>query len=126
MALGKSNHEDRRAEARYERKEELNMKIVFSSENPGLLGKTIDGSTIDVSASGLRIILNQPIKIDSVLDVWVNRKEQNKKYFLTGNVRWCKETEVGGIYQVGLVLRERTDTVTDLASWQALFKKTRA
>lgn len=126
MALGKSNHEDRRTEARYERKEELNMKIVFSSENPGLLGKTIDGSTIDVSASGLRIILNQPIKIDSVLDVWVNRKEQNKKYFLTGNVRWCKETEVGGIYQVGLVLRERTDTVTDLASWQALFKKTRA
>lgn len=123
MALGKSKHEDRRAETRYEQKEDLNLKIVFSSDNPGLLGKTIDGSTIDVSASGLRIMLNHPIKIDSVLDVWVNRKEQNKKYFLTGNVRWCKETEVGGTYQVGLVLRERTDTITDLSSWQALFKK---
>lgn len=123
MALGKSNVEERRSETRYERKEELNMKIVFSSDNPGLLGKTIDGSTIDVSASGLRIMLNQPIKVDSVLDVWVNRKQQNKRYFLTGNVRWCKETEMGGTYQVGLVLRERTDTVTDLASWQALFKK---
>jgi len=123
MVMSKSSHEDRRAEERFERKEELNMKIVFSSDNPGLLGKIIDGSTTDVSPSGLRIMLNQPIKIDSVLDVWVNRKQENKKYFLTGNVRWCQETDVGGIYQIGLVLRERTDTVTDLASWRALFRK---
>ena len=123
MALINSNHDERRAEVRIDHKEELNLKIVFSSENPGLLGKTLDGSTVDVSASGLRIMLNQPIQIDSVLDVWVNYKERNKKYFLTGNVRWCKETDTGGSYQVGLVLRERTDCVTDLASWQASFKK---
>jgi len=123
MVMSKSSHEDRRDEERFERKEELNMKIVFSSDNPGLLGKIIDGGTIDVSPSGLRIMLNQPIKIDSVLDVWVNRKQENKIYFLTGNVRWCKETDMGGIYQIGLVLRERTDTLTDLASWRALFRK---
>ena len=119
----KKKKEERRVEERYERSAELSMKIVFSSENPDLLGKTLDGSTIDVSASGLRIVLNRPIKMDSVLDVWVNLKDQNKKYFLTGNVRWCNETEVGGAYQIGVVLRERTDTVTDLSSWQALFKK---
>ena len=123
MVMGRSKHDERRAEKRYEQNEALNMKIVFSSENPGLLGKTMDGSTVDVSASGLRIMINQPIQIDSVLDVWVNLKQKNKKYFLTGNVRWCKETEVGGTYQVGLVLRERTDCVTDLASWQEVFKK---
>ena len=123
MVLSKSKHDERRVEVRYTQNEELNMKIVFSSENPGLLGKTLDGSTVDVSASGLRIMLNQPIQVDSVLDVWVNLKEQNKKYFLTGNVRWCNETEVGGTYQVGLVLRERTDTITDLASWQSIFRK---
>ena len=123
MALTKANHDERRAEVRFDQKEELSMKIVFSSENPGLLGKTMDGATVDVSASGLRIMLNQPIQIDSVLDVWVNLKEKNKQFFLTGNVRWCNETDVGGIYQIGLVLRERSDTVTDLSSWQAVFKK---
>ena len=123
MALTKANHDERRAEVRFDQKEELSMKIVFSSENPGLLGKTMDGSTVDVSASGLRIMLNQPIQIDSVLDVWVSLKEKNKKFFLTGNVRWCNETDVGGIYQIGLVLRERSDTVTDLSSWQTVFKK---
>ena len=114
--------EDRRDSMRYELKEALDMKIVFSSENPGLLGKTLCGSTIDVSASGLRIELNQQIKLDSVLDVWVTLKESQKRYFLTGNVRWCQEMEVGEYFQIGVVLRERSDTITDLDSWQSVFK----
>lgn len=100
----------------------LDLKIVFSSENPNLLGKTLCGSTLDVSASGLRIELNQKIKVDSVLDVWVTLKDSSKKYFLTGNVRWCNEMEVGGHYQIGVVLRERSDTVTDLEAWRQAFK----
>ncbi len=113
---------NRRESPRISLKEALNMKIVFSSENPNLLGKTLCGSTIDVSASGLRIELNQQIKIDSVLDVWVTLKENQKKYFLTGNVRWCRTLETGEYFQIGVVLRERSDTVTDLDSWQATFK----
>lgn len=115
--------EERRGATRYQQKEALDMKIAFSSENPNLLGKTVCGSTVDVSASGLRIELNQQIKIDSVLDVWVRLKDNNKRYFLTGNVRWCGEVEENGNYQVGVVLRERSDTVTDLSSWRAVFKK---
>lgn len=115
--------DERRADERFEKAEELSLKIVFSSENPGLLGKTLDGATVDVSASGMRILLNREIKIDSVLDVWVTLHEQNKKYFLTGNVRWCRENTEGEGFHVGLVLRERTDTVTDLASWQESFRK---
>lgn len=114
--------EERRSATRYEQKEALDMKIAFSSENPNLLGKTVNGSTVDVSASGLRIELNQQIKIDSVLDVWVRLKGNNKKYFLTGNVRWCSEMEVAGLFQIGVVLRERSDTVTDFDSWRSAFK----
>lgn len=120
--MEKQSTQERRDALRFELNEALDMKIVFSSENPGLLGKTICGSTIDVSATGLRIELNQQIKIDSVLDVWVTLKETKKKYFLTGNVRWCKEMEVGGYFQIGVVLRERSDTVTDLDGWQVAFK----
>lgn len=114
---------ERRADERFEHNDQLSLKIVFSSENPSLLGKNVDGSTLDISASGLRIELNQQIKIDSVLDVWVSLKNLNKKFFLTGNVRWVNETARPGIYQIGLVLRERTDTVTDLSSWKATLKK---
>ncbi|MCW9012239.1 MAG: PilZ domain-containing protein [Gammaproteobacteria bacterium] len=117
-----NNFDDRRSDTRYEMSEDFNLKIVFSSENPGLLGKTISGATVDVSASGLRLALSTPIKLDSVLDVWVTLKQNNKKYFLTGNVRWCNESDVAGIYQIGLVLRERSDTITDLTSWREMFK----
>lgn len=114
--------QERRDSVRYELNQALDMKIVFSSENPGLLGKTLCGSTIDVSASGLRIELNQQIKLDSVLDVWVTLKNSKKRYFLTGNIRWCKAMDVDDCYQVGVILRERSDTITDLDSWQAVFK----
>ncbi len=114
---------ERRVAERYESRQALDLKIVFSSENPNLLGKTLCGSTLDVSASGLRIELNQPIMVDSVLDVWITLKDDPKKYFLTGNVRWVHEMEVGGYFQIGVVLRERSDTITDFANWKAAFKE---
>jgi len=117
-----ANFEDRRADERFSRNEELSLKIVFSSENPGLLGKKLAGETLDISASGLRISLPCMIKVDSVLDVWVTFHKDNKKYFLTGNVRWCRENPDASGYLIGLVLRERTDTVTDLAGWKENFK----
>lgn len=116
------DNEERRADKRFDQDEGISLKIVFSSENPGLLGKTLSGATLDVSASGMRITMERAIKIDSVLDVWVTLHEQNKKFFLTGNVRWCRPDETGSGFQVGLVLRERTDTVTDLVSWRKTFK----
>lgn len=122
-AISNKNIKERRADARYHRSDSISVKIVFSSENPGLLGKTLDGSTLDVSASGMRIEVTRPIVLDSVLDIWVNLEEENRKYFLTGNIRWCTETDKPGVYQAGLVLRERSDTVTDLASWRDLFKQ---
>ena len=115
------NFEDRREDERFNQKEDVSLKIVFSSENPGLLGKKLSAETLDISASGLRIALPCKIKIDSVLDVWMTFNKDNKKYFLTGNVRWCRENTEGAGYLVGLVLRERTDTVTDLASWKKNF-----
>lgn len=123
MVTTESDQQERRAEERFEQHEEISVKIVFSSENPGLLGKTLDGSTVDISASGLGITINQPVKKDSVLDIWVSLKSQNRRFFLTGNARWCRETETAGQYHVGLILRERTDTKTDLKSWQKIFSR---
>jgi len=116
------DYSERRQDARFNAPDDLSLQIVFSSENPGLLGKTIDSSAIDISASGLKVLFSHALKKDSVLDMWVILKEQNKRFFLTGNVRWCTELEVGGTFQAGVVLRERADTVTDLSEWRKLVK----
>lgn len=117
-----SDYTERRQDERFKAPGDLSLQVVFSSENPGLLGKTIDSSAIDISASGLKILFPHPLKKDSVLDVWVTLKQANRKFFLTGNVRWCTELEVEGTFQAGLVLRERSDTVTDLIEWRKWVK----
>ena len=117
------HHDERRVDPRFEQKEDISLKIVFSSEHPGLLGKNLTGETLDISASGLGLLLPCSIKLDSVLDVWLSLHKENKKYFLTGNVRWCRENPDGEGFLVGLVLRERTDTITDLTSWKKSLKR---
>ena len=116
------DHSERRQDERFNAPDDLSLQIVFSSENPGLLGKTIDSSAIDLSASGIKILFPHSLKKDSVLDMWVTLKGQSKKFFLTGNVRWCTELEIEGTFQVGVVFRERTDTVTDFSEWRKLVK----
>ena len=102
--------------------EDINVKIVFSSKDPSLLGKTLKAKAIDVSKTGLRLELAHQISIDSVLDIVIETKSINRKYFITGNVRWRLPAKPG-YYQIGLKFRERTDTKSDLSHWKDEFKE---
>ena len=109
---------ERRADKRTDAHNIANIKIVFSSESPGLLGTVLPGSAIDVSASGLRLSLNREVPVNSNLDIWVTLKGDFNKFFLSSKVRWCRQEDNSDIYQVGILLHERTDTKTDLAEWK--------
>lgn len=109
---------DRRADTRTEAHNVTNIKIVFSSETPGLLGTNLPGSAVDVSASGLRLSLNKEVQVNSNLDIWVTLKGDFKNFFLSSKVRWCRQVDDSGIYQAGILLHERTDIKTDLSEWK--------
>lgn len=111
---------DRRKSEQFVTTDGAEVKILFSSENPSLLGKTIDTTTIEMSPRGLRLEVGYPIEIDSVLDVVVRIKNTNREYYLTGNVRWRLPSTVG-LYHVVLVFRERSDIRSDLKAWKANF-----
>ena len=113
-----ADFEEQRAHERIEDHSVLELKILFASETPGLLGKNVSGSTVDISAAGLGLSLDCEVPTDSTLDVRITLKGEFKKYFLSGKVRWCKASEVEGMYLVGVALHERTDVATDLDSWQ--------
>ena len=112
---------EQRADPRTEDHSVLELKILFASETPGLLGKNISGSTVDISASGLGLVLDCKVPVNSNLDVRVTLKGEFKKYFLSGKIRWCKESDVAGMFAVGVSLHERTDVATDLDSWKEEF-----
>ena len=113
-----ANQDERRVDTRIEDHSVLELKIMFASEAPGLLGKNVSGSTVDVSASGLGLSLNCEVPVDSTLDLRVTLKDDFKKFFLSGKVRWCKPSSESGMFQVGVALHERTDVDTDLDNWK--------
>lgn len=117
-----SDQANRRADKRHDHKEALSLTIIFTSQNPALLGKTLKGSTIDVSASGLRILLKTPLPADSTIDVSITLKDDPYKYFLSGKVRWCRETKEEGTYQVGIVIQDLINTETDYKRWRKALK----
>jgi len=117
-----SNPDNRRTSKREPHQSALSLKIVFASEAPGILGRKLAGETIDISATGLGIVINYKIPIDCTLDVWVTLKESSDKYFLSGKVRWVKPAHEKWKYSTGILLHERSDTKTDLESWKKVFQ----
>lgn len=112
------NFEERRQDPRIENSSVLDLKILFASETPGLLGKNISGSTVDISVSGLGLLVDIDVPVKSTLDVRITLKGEFKKYFLSGKVRWCRPSVEEGMYALGVALHERTDVDTDLESWK--------
>ena len=113
---------ERRADERIAQTAAFSLKIIFTSHNPGLLGKSLYGSTIDISASGLKLALQNELPLDSTIDVVVTLKGNPKQYFLSGKVRWCKKADDKGNYHVGIALQDLINTDTDYKAWRKALK----
>jgi hypothetical protein len=107
-----ANINERRSERRHSLNQPISVKIMFASESPQLLGKQLQGSTADVSASGVRILLNTDLPVDSTIDITVTLKE-SQKYFLSGKVRWTEAASIEGMYHIGISLQDLFNTDTD-------------
>ena len=116
------SQQNRRADERHNLQEAVSLTLIFTSHNPGLLGKTLKGSTIAISASGLRIALGTALPPKSTIDVSIALKDDPDKFFLSGKVRWCRETEEEGIYQIGIALQDLINTETDYKRWRKKVK----
>jgi len=98
------------------------VKILFSSENPAMLGKTMKTTAIELAPRGIRLEVEQAIEIGSVLDISVKLAGSKRAYNLTGNVRYRLPSPKGH-YQIVLALRERSDILSDLKAWKYNFEQ---
>ena len=102
--------------------DDIEIKVLFSSDNPVLLGKTFKSQKIYVSKQKLTIEVCREIVLNSVLDMAVTLKNIGKQYRLTGNVRHCAPLAKPDHYHLDIVLRERADEPTDFIAWNKNFK----
>jgi len=115
------NFEERRVFRRTQKSCAVRLKIVFSSDNPRALGRVLDGSTVDVSASGLRLSMPQSLAVGSTIDINVTLDRDFREYYLSAKVRWCKQMDDGS-YQAGAELQDISDTPTDYRAWKMMFR----
>jgi PilZ domain len=112
---------ERRSEKRHQLHQPIIVKIMFASESPHLLGKRLQGSTADVSASGVKILLNTALSEDSTIDMTITLNDSTT-YFLSGKVRWTSAASIPGMFEIGISLQDLFNTDTDLKRWKDAIK----
>jgi hypothetical protein len=113
---------NRRTSTRRDQQEVLSLTIISTSLNPELLGKKLNGSTVDISATGLRIKLDCALPADSTINMSIMLKNDPGEFFLTGKVRWCREIKTEDLFQAGIVLNGIINTETDYKRWREIVK----
>lgn len=102
--------------------QDIEVKILFSSDHPVLLGKTFNSSIHQITKDKLHLEVCRKLVLNSVLDMSVNLKTNGQNYRLTGNVRSCLPSTKDDHYKVDIVFRERQDEPSDFKEWNKRFK----
>ena len=95
---------ERRGHPRVARSERLFVQVAACSGAPNLAGATLRASTADISASGLRLLLDQEVPVGCSLELWVKVEGRPGTFLLTGEVRWTQPTGRPGAHFVGVAL----------------------
>ncbi|MDH5425588.1 MAG: PilZ domain-containing protein [Gammaproteobacteria bacterium] len=116
-----TDHQPSGADARFLADDTFQVKILFSSDDPKALGKTFSCSLQDLSKSAIQISSEQPLTVKSVLDLSISLKDSRQKFFVTGDINSCKPGS-GVAHTIGIQLKNRSGTPTDLENWKTLLK----
>ncbi len=110
-----SQDQNHRVETRFELEATIFIEIIASDSSSS--GSVIMCNSLDLSANGLQVILDEEISIGSILRLCIDLKDADP-IFLVGEVKWQRpDAETGG-YRIGFLLFESEDT--DIERWKAL------
>lgn len=106
---------ERRSLHRMLRNESVSLQLTLPSSGAGA-GRVIRIETLDISPTGLRITLPERVEEERLLDLCIDLKDHNKRFLLTGEVRWCRPSEgAADRCEAGIEVLEGEGT--DHAAW---------
>ena len=118
---GQRPSSDKRMHPRLDSDDRLFTQIVLSAEEPDLVGTTLSCTAVNLSVGGMQFRTSAEIPAGSLLDLWVDVSTRPGKFFLAGEVRWCRPTnqedqDGRAIWNVGVQLK--TGAATDIIDWR--------
>lgn len=120
MLKNKINKYDGRKSARVFSRESVSIQIVLSCLDSEDAPRIITGETTDISCTGMRLLLTEPIAEGRVFDLCIEIDVNPRYFLLSGESRWCYYNEKAGCYETGILIHDNEGT--DYQAWEVLFK----
>jgi len=109
----------RREGRRLTRRELLSVELRPSGADASASAIVVSTETMNVSATGLRILLPAPVAPDGLFDFCIEVEGHPQRFLLTGEVRWCHRLPGPETYEAGVLIHD--GQATDYPQWAELF-----
>jgi len=106
---------EERIETRIESNFTIFIEVVSSSVDHSSPGNVILCNSLDVSTSGLQVVVDEPIPVNSILRLCLDMKDR-EPIFVIGEVKWQRPDNESEGTRIGFLLFESEDT--DIKAWK--------
>lgn len=109
---------EKRQEYRLSREETVYIELASASSSDTSPAEILICNSIDISANGLQVAVDQPLEKGVILNVAIQPKHSDDPITLVAEVRWIYQVEHEGQWMTGLALLESDHT--KLQQWKIL------
>ncbi|NIB41373.1 PilZ domain-containing protein [Pseudomaricurvus alkylphenolicus] len=112
------NEQDNRQEYRLTSNETVFIEVAAASPDGLQPAEILVSNSLDISANGLQVKVNQPIELNTLLQVAIQLQDQPRRIHLTTEVKWVGQISQKQEWMLGLQVLASDDT--GLAEWKNL------
>ncbi|MEM9742814.1 MAG: PilZ domain-containing protein [Pseudomonadota bacterium] len=110
---------DQRLHPRLESEDRLFTQVVLCADSPDLVGTTLSCSAVNLSVGGIQFRTDTEVPTGSLLDLWVDVSTRPGKFFLAGEVRWCRAAQDDdGVPYCFVGVQLKSGAATDILDWR--------
>lgn len=110
---------DQRLHPRLDCGDRLFTQVVLCADNPALVGTTLSCSAVNLSVGGIQFRTETEVATGSLLDLWVDVATRPGKFFLAGEVRWCRPAVSDeGMPEWFVGVQLKSGAATDILDWR--------
>ncbi len=110
---------DQRLHPRLQSEDRLFTQVVLSADEPDLVGTTLSCNAVNLSVGGIQFRTDAQVPAGSLLDLWIDVATRPGKFFLAGEVRWCRpvvDEDGNPEWLIGVQLK--SGAATDILDWR--------
>ena len=110
-----NSQQDNRSKHRFPRNESVSLEVLLPDNEQGKHGnKIIHTQTLDFSLEGIKVRMAEAIPTIKPVALVIEPLEEDVRYRLTGEVRWCRRL-LDSLYEAGILIED--DNSEDYRRW---------